>query len=394
MSASADFCPRAAELPDLVRGALSAERAQDLTSHAAHCEDCREDLALLRRLQQRWDSDRASGSGLEARLRAGIPQGAFLAPPQPGRVGLLAGLSVAAVIVTLLVLLNPFLSVPPRDDTVAVRAFREDALRMILGSRNAQGALCGSGEAAQRYAVGITGLSMQALLQYPERTDCRDALQQASEFLLRGQAPDGLFGPPVNDALYNHAPALLALMRCAEADPRLRIAVQRGLSALLVRQKADGGFGYGDALTGNSVISVWPLEVLSFASARGQGAVAGPLARLGAFFDRCRAHPDSAVLTYAPGGVGPGTPALAALGSWERRLRGLPDPAPVTPPGTEAYSLSFQARCGSADAPGHMLQCTQSGAGSHFQGAYSSVALDAVAAAALSLIGTSSRPPE
>ena len=387
-----EFCPRAAELPDLVHGGLNPQHAVELTTHVAACPDCREDLTVLRSLQRRWGDEGTAGGAFERRLRGQIPSGAFREPPRSGRTGLLIGVVITGLLLTLLVILYPYIAPRPRERAVELTRLHDDALAHILDAQAADGSICGGGESAQRYAVGITGLSMQALLTVCERPDCAQTLLRASEYVLRQQDADGLFGPPLSDAMYNHAPALTALLQCPKEAGGRRFdgPIRKGLSALLARQKDDGGFGYSDSLTGNSVISIWPLETLLVAQRAHHAGLEGPIERLRAFLSLCRAE---GPMLYAPGSRAASTDPLAAIDAYREKLIHGEVALTVLPPGqNEAFALSFYGRSGSLTALERMLECTQNGAGTSFNSAYCSVTRDAVASAALSVLALTAYP--
>ena len=380
-----EFCSRSAELPEYLQGTLDAAAAKELVLHVAACRDCREDLTVLRSLQQRWGDDTEEPTALERRLRGHIAPSAFKAPPRAGRTGLLVGVAGTVLLLTALLLLFPFLVQEPRNRQAELVRFREDSVQYLLSSQTVNGSICGTREPAQRYVTGITALSMQALLAHAERKECREALQRAMEFLLRQQDADGMIGPPVSDALYNHAPALIALLRCSKEGDGLRTktAIRKALSALVACQKEDGGFGYGDGLGGNSVISIWPLEALLLARKLNHAGLDGAISRLQGFLEKCRRDGH---LVYAPDSQAKATSALAALNAYSVRLvtGGV---APATSADTyEAFSLSFLGQSGSEPALERMLDCTQNGAGTSFNAAYCSVTRDPVAAAAMSLL--------
>jgi hypothetical protein len=210
-------------------------------------------------------------------------------------------------------------------------------------------------------------------------------LKRGCEYLVREQAGDGLIGRPVSDGLYNHAPALMALMLCrSEAGGAiLDSAVRKGLSALLARQKEDGGFGYSDGLSGNSVISLWPLEALLLARKSGYSGMDQPIARASAFLDACQVD---GAQRYTPGSRAPATPVLLAQGAYRAFLSsGIATTQPASGI-REAMALSFVARSGSAEALDEIIHATRRGNGVGFGGGYSRVTRDDVAAAALTVL--------
>ncbi len=388
---SSEFCARSAELPAYVRGELHDGQCRSLQAHVATCADCREDLVLLQRMRQDESDASSVPTGFEDRLRARLPHSAFRPAPASGRSGLLVGVLGTVILVTLLVVLLPRIPMDMPDPAAARNELLQRLTQEITLAQRQDGSIVSTGPEDQRYATGITGLAVCALLEAREDAPAREAALRGIEFLMRQQGPDGLFGPAATDALYNHAPALLALLAANQAgsDVRLQGPIRKGLSALLVRQKVDGGFGYSDKDESNVVITAWPLEVLLVARAGGQPGLDGAMQRVREFIRGCATEGG---IRYSADSQSSGTPVLAALGAWYAREFGFVTTAPELAGAAEAMSLGFHARAGTHGAVQRILEHASIPEAVTFPPSWASVTRDPVAAAALTAVALRRTP--
>jgi hypothetical protein len=122
------------------------------------------------------------------------------------------------------------------------------------------------------YQVGVSGLIVMALSD-AGTSGTKEAAGRGARFLLDSQMPSGLFGPEFRGALYNHAIATLALLEAQRGtpDPRWGDAIERALRYLLRCQSPSGGWGYleGGEVVDSGSITIWPLQALVLARARG-----------------------------------------------------------------------------------------------------------------------------
>lgn len=388
---SSEFCARSAELPAYVRGELHDANCRALQAHVATCADCREDLVLLQRMRQDETDSSSVPTGFEDRLRARLPHSAFRPSPATGRSGLLVGVLGTVILVTLLVVLLPRIPMDMPDPAAARTEVLQRLTREIVQAQRPDGSIVSSGPEDQRYSVGITGHAVRALLDAREDAAARASALRGIEYLLRQQGPDGLFGPSATDALYNHAPALTALLAANQAgsDVRLQGPIRKGLSALLVRQKPDGGFGYSDKEESNVVITAWPLEVLLMARAGGQPGLDSAIQRVRDFVRGCITESG---IRYSAASQGVGTPVLVAMSAWYAREFGFVTTAPAMTGAAEAMSLGFHVRAGTSGALQRILDCASIPEAVTFPPSWATVTRDPVAAAALTAMALRRAP--
>lgn len=222
-----------------------------------------ESSALLLRLQE-WP-DRTPSSELKSNiLKAVKDERPTIAFPKELR-------ALAAALVALLVGTIVFqLCQPSAQQPQAVN----QALNWLANAQDDSGAWrpeAWGGQAS--YSVGLSGLSLLCFIR--EEDADQKVIERGTDWILSQQNGDGRFGPPVNDALYNHGIATLALLERYEQEPKpeLHDALDRAIGYLVRSQHASGGWTYGDttaityrslaAQTVNSGVSSWPFRALS-----------------------------------------------------------------------------------------------------------------------------------
>jgi|GEM_PF-6959319 hypothetical protein len=380
---ASEFCARSAELPALLSGELSSSEASNLRAHVSTCVDCREDFVLLQRMRAEEGASTELGVNMESRLRAHLPSGSFRPAPAEGRSGLLVGVVGTVILVSLLAVLLPRIPMDKPDSSALRTQVLERLTAELVAAQRPDGSIVSPGAEDLRYATGITGLAVRSLLAGRSEGKAREASQRGLEFLLRQQGADGLFGPPMTDALYNHAPALLALLEAQRRGPDARMIgpIRKGLSALVARQKADGGFGYSDKEEGNVVISAWPLEVLKEARAGGQAGMESSIQRVKQFIMACAGEGTLRYSTFAQSSGG--TPVLSALSAWYSRELTLVSIEPTLADASEAMALGFHTLAGTKGAMQRILDSAAIPEARCFQPSWAVTTRDPVAAAAM-----------
>ncbi|MAG56600.1 MAG: hypothetical protein CMJ83_09950 [Planctomycetes bacterium] len=284
-----DVCLFSSELPAYLQGELAPERALDVSEHLDGCKVCRRERDELRELL----------AGLGDFAPAPVPppdfadrvmslvRSAVVSPfKQLGPAGM-AFLGMVAATVVLAV----FVHEPDRDGGPSPRldppvASAGAALRWLVSAQEDDGSYLPSRWGGRdRYRVGLTGLAVSALAGASEGiadASVRDALDRGTSFLIRHQAESGCIGLRINDSLYNHAPATLALLRVQGRHPvaEVRAAAIRAVKHLVSEQRPSGGWGYVDDGRGraNAMISAWPLEALCLAHEAGLADLADQIA--------------------------------------------------------------------------------------------------------------------
>lgn len=120
--------------------------------------------------------------------------------------------------------------------------------------------------------VGLTAMSLLALLQSPE-PETAAAATRAAGYLISHQQADGQFGTPSTAAMYNHALACVALFEAARSGraATTQSSLRAATAFICRRQLASGGWGYRSdaAAQANTGVSVWQLRALALASQSG-----------------------------------------------------------------------------------------------------------------------------
>ncbi len=277
-------CPRAQDLPAYMQGEMEPGDAMDLAAHLDSCGPCAEELAELRRLFQGLECMEPPSSQRQdlAERVLTVVRGALhplrhLGPAGRAWVGM-----VAASIILLL-----FIRVPSEDPPAAVsppvHADLDQAVWWLLRVQDEDGGWSPARwDGEDRWRIGVTGLVVSALLASDSPSaDTTESLDRAVAFLLRQQGPTGRIGPPGAEHLYNHAPALIALMDVSARHPMADLdrACSAAVDHLLSQQTSAGGWGYeGAPESPNAVISGWPLEALMRARSRGRDSLDEPIA--------------------------------------------------------------------------------------------------------------------
>ena len=303
---AAVVCVWAEELPALLLGELSAERATEVERHIVGCAACTEqreafgrvlfrmraasaeqpvrDLApdILARLpaaEAVWQR-RSFWLRAAALLLATVSLGTayFWNAHRVASFDLASTLPPAAAI-------NPepiTLASAPADRTASVA----QALAWLERSQEADGHWDTARWGAQRmYSVGLTSLALLALsadghaLTPPQRA----VLARGLDWLAAQQDENGKLGPDGSALMYNHSMATLALLEGAalETNGAHRAACQRALAFITAAQRASGGWGYSRGLSENvnTSITVWQLQALLRAEALGFAEVRPHVAR-------------------------------------------------------------------------------------------------------------------
>ncbi len=136
----------------------------------------------------------------------------------------------------------------------------------------------------ERHAVALTGAALLAFLEddAAARTYA-GAVGKAAQALLRAQGGAGRFGPPGEQALYNHGIATAALLSlyAHSGNPALRSPLGRAVTHICAAERADGGWGYdpGGADPANAALTVWQVHALARATDAGWEEARAPLER-------------------------------------------------------------------------------------------------------------------
>jgi len=174
----------------------------------------------------------------------------------------------------------------------------------------------GEGLAACR--EGASGLALLALLG--ARGDLPESpyavpTRRAIEALRGSQSADGCIGPKVDQYMYNHSIATLALAEAVALGGHddLREPLTRAIRYSAQAQQSGGGWDYTEAATGRNDLSVTGWQVMAFSAARSAGIEipSDMVHSLGAYLTRV-AEPDGTAL-YAEIGLGAGRKGISMV---------------------------------------------------------------------------------
>lgn len=270
-----------------------ADGAQAVGDHLARCAACRhlaEEAAGTRDLL-RMDAD-LPGRDLTSDIMAGLPADAWAAPDT--HRGLLIHwqglLRVAAVLAILLGTAQVLRqrqaadSITAPDDAV-VQAM--DAGRQwLLEQQQADGGWdAATLDGLPEYTEALNALAIMAIITAGTSpcTGTQARLQQAADYLLARQSPDGLISRDAGAAMYNHGIATLALLEIDRltGDLRLDAPINRALACIGNRQTPAGGWGYREdtASPPNTSITAWQVKALLQARAQGRDVPVAVLRR-------------------------------------------------------------------------------------------------------------------
>jgi anti-sigma factor RsiW len=280
MSKNEQACSWAEELPALLLGELSAERAAAVGQHLAGCPACAAQHAAFGRVVFRLRAPQAEPPVRDlALVLATVSLGAafFWKAHRSAAFDLAATLPPSAIISE-----PSTIASAPADRAAAVA----QALGWLERTQEADGHWDTARWGAQRvYSVGLTSLALLAL-----SADGRAATEQQRAVLARGldwlaaqQEAHGRLGPEGSATMYNHSMATLALLEgtALETNGAHRAACRRALAFITAAQRPSGGWGYsrGPVENVNTSITVWQLQALLRAEALGFAEVGPQVAR-------------------------------------------------------------------------------------------------------------------
>lgn len=285
-----DECRLSDKIPEYVLGEMTEPEAGYFTRHVERCLYCREELHETRKLLGRIRRpDAELSEDLTHKILAKIPGRSWNCRRSNFRRIAVLG-SAVAVLVCCWYILGGYHS-PAREETAApIKDNRDEkketdidheiitvALSWLAENQNSDGSWdigkpCGH----EDYRVGLTGLTILAFVEESEPTgeNSHSAnVSPAIEYILRQQNADGLFGPAVDNALYNHGIATLSLLKVQERGwypGDLKKPIDRAIKYICRSQTPSGGWGYLRSLEDADIsLSTWQLQALSTAQSQG-----------------------------------------------------------------------------------------------------------------------------
>lgn len=270
-------CPRLEEVAAFLADELSPGELVDFESHLASCADCRAATD---------STDRLLG-----RLR-GLPAARCtrdLAPlvlervrqPELERIPTRWQWQRAAAIAAGVALLGFFTTretlrhgpAPARPVVPQASAQNEQALDWFVRAQEPDGSWAAERWGGRRnYAPALTALPLLALVTAANSTADRDAAaERAVASLLAIQNADGGFGDAFQGSPYNDSIAAFALLNAWRTHPGVvpKPSLDAAVSALVKRQQPDGGWGYLYSPLANSSITQWHIQALELAASLG-----------------------------------------------------------------------------------------------------------------------------
>jgi len=279
------LCSQAGEVAPYLQNRLSAEARARFEAHLTECAICRaatqgaapviQTLATLPAVPMRdltADILRRLPADAWATAAGAAPRRGFA----PWLVRLAAGVVLALGLAGAWVALHGRRLPEARQEAARAAAVHK-GLAWLQTTQESDGHWDPSKWGAPRqYTIGITALALLALDNARESGVARtgdDAARAGLTYLQAQQADDGHIGPAFSGLPYNHALATLAWLH---ADAAARTAdwtnhCRRAVATICACQTEAGGWGYGygggDAV--NASVTVWQLQALLAAQARG-----------------------------------------------------------------------------------------------------------------------------
>jgi hypothetical protein len=316
-------CKHRRQVHSYLQEELSERQRTRLETHMRECEVCRRELEETRQVVEKLRSlsPEEMGRDLAPEIISRIPQESWGRP----RFNWAVPAAVAACLV--LAVLGGLFFLPETGEEVPERVAKKSravdrALTWLADSQEANGSWDAKRWGGQTdYTIGLTGLAVLAFLsgeEDPFGGQHAGAIGKGLEFMVGTQGPDGLFGPPVSGAMYNHGISTVALLETygLNRDKDLKKPIDAALRYTYGAQKESGGWGYrkGKPFPPNTSISIWQLQALFLARAAGWEE-AGPKAGKGLAWLKGVIDEKGHVGYKEPGDFPYGSEALTAMGA-------------------------------------------------------------------------------
>ena len=330
-------CPSGEDITAYLRNELQAEEAREIQSHIEKCSACQklveklaDSLKFLKTLEKmppvpdivpgvmkRITSDISSGDASEHYVWQILLSRRVL--------------YIAAGIAGIIAIIYGALHIQHKkqieisgtriQNISNIAKCKEDGIRWLANAQEADGhwdpARWGG---KQEYTVGLTGISLLAILESKEDFSSKEAcIQRACEYLLKQQHKDGRFGEVFDGTMYNHGIATVALLELYRRGnkPELENPLKSALAFIRQNQLATGGWTYlaRSSEVANTAVSTWPLLALLISDSIGWKDVDHSINRavrwLAGLID------ENGQFGYEHRGSSPyGTEALTAMGAY------------------------------------------------------------------------------
>ena len=268
-------CRFAQRVPDYVEGRLAGPDLGSFEEHLPGCADCAEQVRRLRKLDELLrDALRESKSiDVIARVEKAIEKRQSK-PVRIRRRRLIhvagAGLAAASVLVVLWLA-----GVFGHAQDPSRRALA-DGSAWLMRTQESDGHWDSKAHGAGvNFDIGVTGLSVLALMETHEKTNDPEALGSAAKgatWLTGQQDRLGRFLRSHDQSrMYGQAVATLALLRVYEKQPgeALRTSIEKALAFGVLAQSKAGGWSYVPGITADTSHTGW--FVLALSRARSDG---------------------------------------------------------------------------------------------------------------------------